>query len=182
MQPNMSSPKAQNPKYLVIGQITKPHGVRGELRVDVTTDLPERYHQLETVLIAKNERQTPQEMVVDSVRFHQEKALIKFVGYNYRDQVEGFRKWLVLIPTEEAIPLEDGEFFYYQLIGMEMVTDEGEPVGVVKEIIQTGANDVFVVSHREKGELLIPDTEEVVTNVDADLRTITIHIIPGLLE
>lgn len=177
-----STPKAQNPKHLVIGQITKPHGVRGELRIDVTTDVPERYHQLEKVLIAKNERQTPQEMEVESVRFHQDKVLIKFTGYNYRDQIEGFRKWLVLIPTEEAIPLEDGEFFYYQLIGMEVVTDEGEPVGIVKEIIQTGANDVFVLASPDKGEILIPDTEEVVTSVDRDLRKITIHLIPGLLE
>ncbi|MFK7803205.1 MAG: ribosome maturation factor RimM [Anaerolineae bacterium] len=178
----MSSPKALNPKYLVIGQITKPHGVRGELRVDVTTDIPERYNKLEKVLVAKNERQTPQEMEVESVRFHQEKVLIKFTGYNYRDQIEGFRKWLILIPTEEAIPLEDGEFFYYQLIGMEVVTDEGEAIGVVKEIIQTGANDVFVLATPEKGEVLIPDTEEVVKNVDRDSRKITIHVIPGLLE
>lgn len=178
----MSTPEAQNPKYLVIGQITKPHGVRGELRVDVTTDVPERYLQLERVLIAKNERQTPQEVEVESVRFHQEKVLIKFTGYNYRDQIEGFRKWLVLIPTEEAIPLEDGEFFYYQLIGMKVVTDEGDQVGIVKEIIQTGANDVFVLSHPDKGEILIPDTEEVVLNVDRDSRTIMIHVIPGLLD
>ncbi|MFT5197055.1 MAG: 16S rRNA processing protein RimM [Candidatus Promineifilaceae bacterium] len=178
----MSSPESLEPKYLVIGQITKPHGVRGELRIDVTTDMPERYHQLDQVLIAKNERQTPQTMEIESVRFHQEKALIKFTGYNYRDQVEEFRKWLVLIPTEQAIPLEEGEFFYYQLIGMEVVTDEGVPIGVVKEIIQTGANDVFVLQNPAKGEILIPDTEEVVTNVDRDLRVITIHVIPGLLE
>lgn len=177
----MSSPKAQNPKYLVIGQITKPHGVRGELRVDVKTDVPERYHQLEKVLIAKNERQTPQEMEVESVRFHQGKALVKFTGFNYRDQIEGFRKWLILIPTEEAIPLEEGEFFYYQLIGMEVVTDEGASVGLVKEIIQTGANDVFVLASPENEEILIPDTEEVVINIDRDLRKITIHVIPGLL-
>ena len=178
----MPATDPQNPDYLVIGQITKPHGVRGELRVEVTTERPERYLELEEVLIAKNERQTPQTVEIDSVRFHQGKALVKFVGYNYRDQVEQFRKWLILVPTEQAIPLEEGEFFYYQLIGMEVVTDEGVSVGEVVEIIQTGANDVFVLSHPEKGEILIPDTEEVVIDVDRDSRKITIHVILGLLD
>lgn len=176
----MSHPN--EPDYLVIGQITKPHGVRGELRVDVTTEEPKRFFDLERVYISRNERQSPQEIEIASVRFHQDKALVKFVGYNYRDQVEQFRKWLILIPTDQAIPLEEGEFFYYQLVGMAVETDEGEPLGEVSEIIQTGANDVFVVAHPEKGEILIPDTDEVVTNVDAELRKITVHVIPGLFE
>ena len=77
--------KLNEPEFLVIGQITKPHGVRGELRVDVTTEEPKRFFDLERVYVARNERQTPQEIEIDSVRFHQEKALVKFVGYNYRD-------------------------------------------------------------------------------------------------
>ncbi len=172
----------QNPEYLVIGQITKPHGVRGELRVDVSTDEPARFLKLKEVLIARNERQTPQMMEVESVRFHQDKALIKFVGLNYRDQIEEFRKWLVLIPIDQAIPLEEGEFFYYQLVGMRVETDKGEFLGELTEVIQTGANDVFVVQHPEKGERLIPDTEEVVTAVDGESRKITVHVIPGLFD
>lgn len=172
----------QNPEYLVIGQITKPHGVRGELRVDVSTDEPARFLKLKEVLIARNERQTPQMMEVESVRFHQDKALVKFVGLNYRDQIEEFRKWLVLIPIDQAIPLEDGEFFYYQLVGMTVETDEGEFLGELTEVIQTGANDVFVVQHPEKGERLIPDTEEVVTKIDGEARKITVHVIPGLFD
>ena len=174
--------KLNEPEFLVIGQITKPHGVRGELRVDVTTEEPKRFFDLERVYVARNERQTPQEIEMDSVRFHQEKALVKFVGYNYRDQVEQFRKWLILIPIDEAIPLEEGEFFYYQLVGMAVETEDGEALGEVSEVIQTGANDVFVVVHPEKGEILIPDTEEVVTGVDAESGKITVHVIPGLLE
>ncbi len=176
----MSHPN--EPEFLVIGQITKPHGVRGELRVDVTTEEPTRFFNLEKVHIAKNERITPEEIEVDSARFHQDKVLIKFVGYNYRDQVEHFRKWLILVPTDQAIPLEEGEFFYYQLVGMAIETDEGESLGEVIEVIQTGANDVFVVAHPERGELLIPDTEEVVTHIDSDLRKITVHVIPGLFD
>lgn len=178
----MTSSKSNEPEFLIIGQITKPHGVRGELRVDVTTDEPQRYHALEQVYIARNERQTPELVEIDSVRFHQDKALVKFVGYNYRDQVEQFRKYLLLIPTAQAIPLEDGEFFYYQLVGMAVETDEGEALGEITEIIQTGANDVFVIAHPEKGEILIPDTEEVVTRVDGDARKVTVHLIPGLLD
>lgn len=173
---------SNEPEFLVIGQITKPHGVRGELRVDVTTDEPKRFFNLEKVHIAKNERTTPEEIEVDSARFHQDKILIKFAGLNYRDQVEQFRKWLILIPTDQAIPLDEGEFFYYQLVGMSVETDEGEALGEVSEVIQTGANDVFVVAHPEKGELLIPDTEEVVKGIDSETRKITVHVIPGLFD
>lgn len=178
----MSAQNTNQPDYLIIGEITKPHGVRGEVRVEMLTEVPERYRALEEVFVAKNERHTPQAITLESVRFHQGKALVKFEGYNYRDEVEKLRKWLILIPADQAIPLEDGEFFYYQLLGMSVVSDKGEPLGEVTDIIQTGANDVFVVAHPEKGEILIPDTEEVVTNVDGDVRTITVHIIPGLFE
>lgn len=178
----MSTQPPNQPDYLIIGEITKPHGVRGEVRVETLTDMPERYRALERVFIAKNERQTPQPIKLETVRFHQGKALVKFEGYNYRDEVEKLRKWLILIPTDQAIPLEDGEFFYYQLLGMLVVSDEGENLGQVTDIIQTGANDVFVVAHPEKGEILIPDIEEVVTSVNGNTQTITVHIIPGLLE
>ncbi|MEM8856784.1 MAG: ribosome maturation factor RimM [Chloroflexota bacterium] len=177
----MSTTSSDQPAFLIIGEITKPHGVRGEVRVEVLTENPERYKELEEVYIAKNERQTPQPIKLETVRFHQGKALVKLEGYNYRDEVEKLRKWLIFIPADQAIPLEDGEFFYYQLIGMQVVSDEQERLGQVVDIIQTGANDVFVVAHPEKGEILIPDTEEVVTDIDGDARLITVHIIPGLL-
>ena len=178
----MSTQNASQPDYLIIGEITKPHGVRGELRVDILTEVPERYKELEEVYIAKNTRQTPQKIKLETVRFHQGKALVKFEGYNYRDEVEKLRKWLIFIPADQAIPLEEGEFFYFQLLGMQVVTDQNEPLGKIVDIIQTGANDVFVVAHPEKGEILIPDTEEVVTHIDGDTKIVTVHLIPGLLE
>ena len=99
---------AQTPKHLVIGQITKPHGVRGELRIDVTTDVPERYHDLETVLIAKNERKTPQEMEVESVRFHQGKALVKLTV----PEIVKFMVWgpvalLALVTAARKVPVPE---------------------------------------------------------------------------
>ena len=100
---------------------------------------------------------------------------------NYRDQADAFRGQLIQVPYEDAVPLEDGEFFLFELYGMSVVTDEGEQLGSLKEIIQTGANDVFVVQG-ERGEVLIPDTEEVVLNIDREQRQITVHLIPGLID
>ena len=168
------------PAFVLIGRVIKPHGVRGDVLVEAFTAVPERFIQLKTVYMSKKEGQTP--ILIDVVSAHLKgpRVLLKFAGYSSRDDADALRGQLLQVPFEETIPLDEGEFFIFELPGMTVKTDEGELLGTVSDVIQTGANDVFVVNG-ERGEVLIPDTEEVVLKIDRETREITVHIIPGLL-
>lgn len=169
------------PRFLIIGRAGKPHGVRGEIRIEVHTDLPERFTWLERVFVSRKQHDlAPRPVMVESVRFHQKNALLKFEGYDSREQVGALRSHWLFVPEDEAIPLEEGEFYAYQLVGMEVHTDEGVYLGKIKEILQTKANDVYIVQGPE-GEVLLPETDEVVREIDIDSGRVTVHIIPGLL-
>lgn len=165
------------PRFLVIGKILKAHGVRGEVKVLPQTDLPERFTWLKEVYVGE---QDPQLIAVEGVRFHKNWVLLKLVGYDYRDQIDVLKGELLLVPREDAIPLEDGEYFLYQLIGLAVYTDEGQHLGELKDVIVTGANNVFVVGGGGK-DILLPDTKEVVTEIDFDNGRLTVHLLPGLL-
>ena len=166
------------PSFLVIGEILKPHGVRGEVRVLPHTDLPERFTWLEVVYLGEK---NPQPIAIEGVRFHQNLVLLKLAGYNHRDQAQALRKQLLLVPEEEAVPLEEGEYFLYQLEGLAVYSDEGEHLGTLAEVIETKANNVFVV-RGSRGEILIPDTEEVVLSIDFEAERVTVHLLPGLIQ
>lgn len=170
------------PRFLIIGRVGKPHGVRGEARVEILTELPERFTWLERVFVSLKEHDTaPRPVGVESVRFHKNQALVKFTGYDWRDQVTALRSHWLFVPEEEGIPLEEGEFYAYQLIGMDVHTDEDVYLGKIKEIMQTKANDVYIVKG-PKGEVLLPETDEVVQEIDIESGRVIVHIIPGLLE
>jgi 16S rRNA processing protein RimM len=118
---------------------------------------------------------------VESVRFHQGAALIKLAGCDDRNAAEALRGLLVQIPLEDAVPLEEGEYYYFQVVGVEVFTDGGEFLGQVVEVIETGANDVYVVQG-PRGEVLIPAVEDVVRHLDLTARRMVITPLPGLLE
>ena len=169
------------PRFLIIGRIRKPHGVRGEMKVSVLSDLPERFLWLEQVYLSRRaDDPNPHVAGIESVRFHQQDALIKFAGYDGREAAGVLRQHYVFVPIEEAIPLEDGEYYTYQLMGLSVYTVSGQELGKVTDLIETGANDVFVVNGKS-GELLIPDTAEVVKQIDFDAKRIMISPIDGLL-
>ncbi|MGB1252215.1 MAG: ribosome maturation factor RimM [Candidatus Promineifilaceae bacterium] len=166
---------------MIIGRIRKPHGVRGELKVSILSELPERFLWLEQVHYARRaDDQNPSILEIETIRFHQEDALIKFAGYDGRDAAGVLRQHYLLVPIEEAIPLEEGEYYTYQIIGLNVYTESGDHLGVVSDLIETGANDVFVVDGK-LGELLIPDTKEVVKKIDIEAKQIMISPIDGLL-
>ena len=166
----------EEPRFLIVGRVGKPHGVRGEIRVTMHTDEPERFTWLEEIFVGVD---NPRAVGVETVRYHKTFVLLKLEGYDNRTAVEALRGEWLQVPEEQAIALEEGEFFLYELIGLTMVTAAGELVGKVKEIIETPANNVFVVKG-SKGERLIPDIDDVVETIDLDAGTITINLIPGL--
>lgn len=165
------------PRFLVIGRIIKPHGVRGEMRVEILTDLPERFTWLEQVYLGEDD---PQPVGVESVRFHKSFVLVQLAGYDSREAVAELRSQLLLVPEDEGIPLEEGEYYLYQLEGLEVYTDTGEHLGRIVEVLETKANNVFIVQG-SRGEVLLPDTDEVVLGIDFENGRMEVHLLPGLL-
>lgn len=170
--------KQPEPRYLAVGRVTRPHGVRGELRVEVFTDSPEHLAEVATLYIGR--RHQPYE--VEGVRPHQKLVLLKLKACDDRNTAETFRGELVSVAVEDAVPLEEGEHYEYELQGLEVVTDAGQLLGEVVEVFTApGANDVIVV-HGPRGEILVPAIEDVVASLDLEEGRLVIHPLPGLLD
>ncbi len=170
------------PRFLLLGEILRPHGVRGELRMRILTDYPERIVQLEKVYLAeKPDSSDPDAYHVQHMRMHQSYGLLKLEGIDDRDEADRLRELLVMVPLEEAVPLEEGEFYLYQLIGLSVRTTEGETLGAITDVLETGANDVYIVESPVYGELLIPVTDETVLKTDIEQGFILVSLPEGLL-
>jgi 16S rRNA processing protein RimM len=179
MKPNNQESEqtsAEN-KFIVIGQITKPHGIRGELRVKPHTDEPQRFTWLEQVYVGKT---NPQPMAVEKARVHQRMVLLKLTAVTDRTQADALRGAWLQVPVEEAIPLAEGEYYLFQLEGLTVVTVDGESLGRLTSVIETGANHVFVVQG-DKGDLLLPDIADVVEDIDFENGRMTVKLLPGLI-
>ncbi len=170
------------PRFLAVGRVSRPHGVRGELRVVLLTDYPGRLGQHAYFYLASPD--SP-EMVrrypVEKLRRHKEVLLLKLGGCDDRNGAEELRGQLVQIPTEEAVPLEEGEYYDFQLIGVKVEAESGESLGQVVEVLKTGANDVYIV-RGSWGEVLLPAVKDVVLKLDIEARQMVVHLLPGLLE
>lgn len=175
---SLATSTQENLEFIVIGEITKPHGVRGEVRVKPHTDEPDRFSWLEQVYVgAKN----PRPMAVEQARVHQGMVLLKLTAVSDRMAAEALRGEWLLVPEDEALPLEEGEYFLFQLEGLTVLTTDGETLGTLTSVIETGANNVFVVQG-ERGELLLPDTEEVIQDIDFENGRMLVALLPGLIE
>ena len=169
------------PSYIVVGQVLRPHGVRGELRIEIITDYPERLWEHEHFYLARPD--TPDTVAryrIEGLRSHKNILLLKLEGCDERTAAERLRGMLVQIPFEKAIPLEEGEYYYFQLIGVSVETESGEWLGRVAEVLDTGANDVYIV-HGPRGEMLLPAIENVVLELDLEAGQMIVHLLPGML-
>ncbi len=173
------SPQGE-PLFLAVGKLRRPHGVRGEILLEVLTDFPERFQAGAVVYVGP--RRVP--LTLRSVRaFRDDLLLVAFEGYADRDAVGVLRNQLVLVPAEEAPPLAEDEVYYHQLLGLQVVTDQGRPLGRLVEILETGANEVYIVRPEEGGpEILLPAIDEVVLKVDLEQGVMVVHLLEGLLE
>lgn len=164
-------------EFIVIGEITKPHGVRGEVRVKTHTDDPERFTWLEQVYVGEISQRL---MAVEKARVTHNTVLLKLTAVNDRTAAEALRGEWLMVPEEEALPLEEGEYFLFQLKGLAVSTVDGELLGTLVNVIETGANHVFVVQG-EDGELLLPDIDEVIQDIDFANGRMTVKLLPGLI-
>ncbi len=174
---NRAKGRRRTPRYLAVGRIVAPHGVRGEVEVEIHTDFPQRFAPEARFFVGERKA----EMVVEQVRPFKKRLLIKFREIPDRTTAERWRGAWIHVPTEEAWPLEEGEYYEFQIIGLDVWTDEGEYLGIVDHIIYTGANDVYVVQG-PRGEILLPAIEHVIREIDLDEERITVHLLPGLVE
>jgi 16S rRNA processing protein RimM len=168
---------AAEPRFLVIGRVLRPHGVRGEFVVQVETDLPERFEWLKEIFL---DDRLARPFGVESARFHHGSVILKLAGIDDREHAMALRGRSLMIPESEGLPLAEGEYYLYQAIGLAVTTDDGVPLGEIAQILETGANNVFVVKG-PRGEILLPDTDDVVLEIDFAARNMTVHLLPGLL-
>jgi 16S rRNA processing protein RimM len=170
------------PPFLLLGRVLRPHGIRGELRIEVLTDYPERIVSGTEVYLGPDPEDGTTAVLyrVIHARKHQQYLILHLEDIPDRNAADLLRQQYVMVPLEDAVPLEDGEFYLFQAIGLRVHTDEGEDLGAVDEIIETGANDVYVV-RGPRGEILLPATDECVVEVNIDAGTMTVHLLDGLL-
>jgi len=177
--PAAGPPKSGEPVYLAIGFLRRPHGVRGEILMDVLTDFPERIQPGTPVYVGESHRP----MKIASRRETAKGMLISFEGITIREEVGAFRNQYLFVLAADRPPLPDGEYYHHQLIGLRVIHDEtGEPLGTIREILETGANDVYVVRADTGKEILLPAIPSVRKKVDLARGEMTVHLLPGLLE
>lgn len=171
-----------SPRYLLLGQITRPHGVRGELKMRVMTDYPERLAELEHVYLAERvQDDAPKPYTVRGARMNKGQALLRLDGITDRDTADRLRSLYVLVAVEDAIPLEDGEFYLFQLIGLRVEDASGFVLGTIKDVMETGANDVYVIDSPDYGEVLFPAHDETIIRHNIAGGVVVVNTPDGLL-
>lgn len=177
-----ASAQPAGPRYLLLGEILRPHGIRGELRMRILTDFPERIPELDAVYVGVGPASPDVTAYhVEHMRMHQAYGLLKLQGVDDRNQAELLRDLFVMVAIEDAVPLEEGEFYLYQLIGLAVETTSGEALGTLRDVIETGANDVYVVASPTYGEVLLPAIDEVIVRLDIPAGVMVVNLIEGLL-
>lgn len=170
------------PDRLIIGKVLRPHGIRGELRIRIMTDYPERIIAGKTILLGtgiESEDATP--YLVEGLRVNGDFGILKVQGSADRDAAELLRDLIVMVAIEDAVPLEEGEFYLYELIGLNVQTEAGELLGTLTEVLETGANDVYIIDSPQYGELLIPAIDETILETDIDAGVMTVKLPEGLI-
>jgi 16S rRNA processing protein RimM len=165
--------------FLRVGVISSTHGVRGEVKVFSTTDDLNRFKDLKQVILDTGREHI--ELEIEGLKFFKQFAILKFKGIDNINDIEKYKGKDILVTRENAVKLEEDEYFIYDLIGSKVVTDEDIELGELVEILVTGANDVYVVKTKDEKEILLPSIKECILEVDAENKFIKVHIMPGLL-
>ena len=163
-------------EYLQIGVITRAHGVRGEAKVFPMTDDIGRFSELDYVLTADSP--DAEELKVESVKYIKNRPILKFEGIDTIEKAELLRGTELYVRREDAIPLEEGEYFVGDLVGSDIFLEDGSHLGVLKDILQTGANGVYVIGSDEGKEILLPAVEQFILAKDVEQKRITVRVLP----
>jgi 16S rRNA processing protein RimM len=164
--------------YMAIGRIATAHGIQGDVRVELHTDFPERFAP-QTVLYL-GETLTP--TTIEYARPHKQQMLVKFVDVETRDDAEALRAQWLFVPESDAVALEADTYWVHDIIGLQVQTETGEPLGAVSDVLFTGANEVYVVQGDNGNELLLPAIATVIQQVDLSAKCITVRLLPGMRD
>lgn len=167
-------------QFLRVGVISSTHGIRGEVKVYPTTDDPERFLDLDEVILDTGREHKILE--IEGVKFFKNQVILKFKGYDNINDIEKYLKKDLLVDREHAVELGANENFIADLIDMEVVTDEGKVLGTLTDVIETGANDVYAVKTPEGKEILLPAIRDCILDVNVDEKRMTVHVMEGLLD
>lgn len=165
---------------LQVGVITTTHGVRGEVKVFPTTDDAGRFKQLKNVILDTGKEQLKLE--ITQVKFFKNLVILKFKGIDNINDVELYKGKGLYVARENAVKLSKNEYFIADLIGLSVTSDEGEALGNITDVLQTGANDVYVVEQENGSELLIPAIRDCILDVSINQGTMQVHLLEGLRE
>ena len=166
-----------------VGKIVNTHGIRGELKIISRTDFPEeRFSKGSSLVIQLPDRLGTVPVTVESSRLHKNMYILKFDGLDSINDVEKYKGLLLKVREEDLIELPEDEYYYHEIIGCRVVTDEGEELGTITEILAPGANDVWVVERPAGKPVLLPVIEDVVQDVDVENKRVKVHLMEGLAD
>lgn len=167
-------------QLLRVGVISSTHGVRGEVKVYPTTDDPNRFKKLKNVVLDTGKEYL--DLEISGVKFFKNQVILKFKGIDNINDIEKYKGKDLLVHREDAVALEENENYVADLIDLQVVTDKGEVLGILTEVMETGANDVYVVETEDGNELLLPAISDCILDVDLDEEVMTVHVLPGLFD
>lgn len=171
---NTGSP-AGGPLYLSVGFLRRPHGLKGEIIMDLHTDFPERMQKGRKVFVGEDHKL----MTLTNVRPHQSGLLVKFDDIDTPEDAGLYRNQWVYVQTKD-VPLPEGQHYKHELLGLKVVDEEDNPLGELVEILETGANDVYIVRNDSGREILLPNIPSVILDLDVGARTMRVHLLEGL--
>ena len=166
-------------QLLQVGVISSTHGVRGEVKVFPTTDDVKRFKKLKKVILDTGKEQLPLE--IEGVNFFKQFLILKFRGIDNINDIEKYKGKSLLVDREHAVKLKKDEYFIADMIGMDVFTEDGELFGALKDVMETGANDVYIIEMSDGKEVLVPAIKQCILDVDIENRKMVIHLLEGLV-
>lgn len=167
-------------KYFRVGVIANTHGIRGEVKVYPTTDDINRFKRLKKCILYTGKEYI--DLNVESVKFFKNMVILKFKEYNNINDIECYKGKDILVSRDNAVKLEKGEYYIADILGAKVILEDGSEFGVLEDVMQTGANDVYVVKTLDNKEVLLPKIDECVKKLDIENKIVTVHIMKGLLD
>lgn len=167
-------------QILQVGVISSTHGIRGEVKVYPTTDDPARFKKLRQVILDTGREQ--KNLEIEGVKFFKQFVILKFKGIDNINDIEKYKGRNLYITRENAVELEEDEYFIADLIDMKVELEDGTPFGILTDVMETGANDVYCIQTEQHGEVLIPAIKDCILEVDVEEGRMVIHLMPGLID
>ena len=166
-------------QLLQVGVISSTHGGRGEVKVFPTTDDVKRFKKLKEVILDTGREERTLE--IEGVKFFKNMVILKFKGIDNINDIEKYKGRSLYVDRKNAIKLRKDEYFVADMIGLQVFTEDGALFGILKDVLETGANDVYIIDTEKHGEVLIPAIKQCILDVDVENQKMVIHLMEGLV-